>query len=165
MADETSKSIPNGPFDVRTVKSLVALMAQHDLSEIALRDGVQRLRIRRGALHAPIVSHVALPQPAPVPAAPVQAAKPVEATPAKPGRKLIDIKSEAVGTFYAKPNPESPPFITVGAKVTPSTVICQLEAMKIFNEVQAGVSGTIAEVCVDNQSPVEFGQVLFRVEA
>ena len=165
MADETSKSIPNGPFDVRTVKSLVALMAQHDLSEIALRDGVQRLRIRRGALHAPIVSHVALPQPAPVPAAPVQAAKPTEAAPAKPGRKLIDIKSEAVGTFYAKPNPESPPFITVGAKVTPSTVICQLEAMKIFNEVQAGVSGTIVEVCVDNQSPVEFGQVLFRVEA
>ena len=165
MADETSKSIPNGPFDVRTVKSLVALMAQHDLSEIALRDGVQRLRIRRGALHAPIVSHVALPQPAPVPATPVQAAKPTEVAPAKPGRKLIDIKSEAVGTFYAKPNPESPPFITVGAKVTPSTVICQLEAMKIFNEVQAGVSGTIAEVCVDNQSPVEFGQVLFRVEA
>ena len=166
MADETSKSIPNGPFDVRTVKSLVALMAQHDLSEIALRDGVQRLRIRRGALHAPIVSHVAVPQHVPVAPAPaVQAAKPTEVAPAKPGRKLIDIKSEAVGTFYAKPNPESPAFITVGAKVTPSTVICQLEAMKIFNEVQAGVSGTIAEVCVDNQSPVEFGQVLFRVEA
>jgi acetyl-CoA carboxylase biotin carboxyl carrier protein len=162
VADETSKSIPNGPFDVRTVKSLVALMAQHDLSEIALRDGVQRLRIRRGALHAPVVSHVALPQVAPAPVSPAPAAKSTEAA---PGRKLIDIKSEAVGTFYAKPNPESPPFVTVGSKVTPSTVICQLEAMKIFNEVQAGVSGTIAEVCVDNQSPVEFGQVLFRVEA
>jgi acetyl-CoA carboxylase biotin carboxyl carrier protein len=167
VADDTQKPTSAGPFDVRTVKNLVALMASHDLAEIDLRDGMQRLRIRRGSQPTAVA---AMP-PAAAPVAPlttVAAPKGTEAAPAaapKPGKKLLEIKSESVGTFYCKPSPEAAPYVTVGSKVTPTTVVCQLEAMKLFSEVQAGVSGTIAEVCVENQSPVEFGQVLFRVES
>ena len=165
MADEQSKSSSPGPFDVRTVKNLVALMASHDLAEIDLRDGMQRLRIRRGGTQTFVSALPALaPAAAPValPSRPAAEA-PVAAAPA-PGKKYLEIKSESVGTFYAKPTPDAPPYVAVGAKVTPTTVVCQLEAMKLFSEVQAGISGTVVEVCVDNQSPVEFGQVLFRVE-
>lgn len=163
MADESKSSNP-GPFDVRTVKNLVALMASHDLAEIDLRDGMQRLRIRRGGQQTFIAAAPAIaPAASPPPAA---ASAPEAAAPApKSGKKLLEIKSESVGTFYSKPSPDAAPYVSVGAKVTPTTVVCQLEAMKLFSEVQAGVSGTIAEVCVENQSPVEYGQVLFRVEA
>jgi acetyl-CoA carboxylase biotin carboxyl carrier protein len=165
VADESPKSTNPGPFDVRTVKNLVALMASNDLAEIDLRDGVQRVRIRRD-----IQKTVVMATPAALAAAPAASPSPVakptnEAPAAKPGKKLLEIKSESVGTFYAKPSPDAAPYVTVGSKVTPTTVVCTLEAMKLFSEVQAGVSGTIAEICVENQSPVEFGQVLFRVEA
>jgi acetyl-CoA carboxylase biotin carboxyl carrier protein len=163
--DDAPKSAGAGPFDVATVKNLVELMGTHDLAEIDLRDGIQRLRIRRGGAQ-PVVTHVptvAAPVAA-APAAPKPAADAAPAPAAKPGKKLLEIKSESVGTFYARPSPDAPPFVTVGSKVTPTTVVCTLEAMKLFSEVQAGLSGTIVEVCVENQSPVEFGQVLFRVE-
>ena len=156
-ADDKSPSA--SPFDVRTVKNLVELMTTHDLAEIELRDGIQRLRIRRGAQQTVVtttpVTHAAAAAPS----------KPAAEAPApKPGKKLLEIKSESVGTFYSRPSPEAPPYVTVGSKITPTTVVCTLEAMKLFSEVQSGISGTIAEICVENQQPVEFGQVLFRVE-
>jgi acetyl-CoA carboxylase biotin carboxyl carrier protein len=110
------------------------------------------------------------PVTAPIAAAPAATAaapaKPAAEAPAaaKPDKKLLEIKSESVGTFYSKPRPEDPPFVSVGSKVTPTTVVCLIEAMKLFSEVQAGVAGTIVEALVENQSPVEFGQVLFRVD-
>jgi acetyl-CoA carboxylase biotin carboxyl carrier protein len=167
VADESPKSTTPGPFDVRTVKNLVALMASNDLAEIDLRDGVQRVRIRRGIQKAVVTATPMAPvATTAASASPSPAAKPVNEAPTpKPGKKLLEIKSESVGTFYAKPSPDAAPYVTVGSKVTPTTVVCTLEAMKLFSEVQAGVSGTIAEICVENQSPVEFGQVLFRVEA
>ena len=87
-------------------------------------------------------------------------------TPAAPAsaKKLIDIKSPTPGTFYAAPSPDAPPYVKVGAKVTPTTVVCQIEAMKIFNEIAAECAGVIAEVLVEDKQPVEFGQVLFRVD-
>ena len=167
MADESTKSTNPGPFDVRTVKNLVALMTSHDLAEIDLRDGMQRVRIRRGSQKTVLTAVPAVhASPAPVAADSSPATKPALGVSApKPGKKLLEIKSESVGTFYAKPSPDAAPYVTVGSKVTPTTVVCTLEAMKLFSEVQAGVAGTIAEICVENQSPVEFGQVLFRVEA
>lgn len=164
MADESPKS--PGPFDVRTVKQLVSLMTQHDLSEIDLREGDQRLRLRRGHGQAfTLAASPSLAQPptptAVIPAAPRAAA---ESPPAASGKKLLEIKSPTVGTFYARPNPESPPFVTQGAKVTPSTVVCLIEAMKIFNEITADCGGTIVEILVENQQPVEYNQVLFRVD-
>ena len=68
-----------------------------------------------------------------------------------------------VGTLYLSPDPSSPPFVSVGTRVTPTTVVCIIEAMKVFNEIQADVTGTVVEVLVNNEDPVEFGQPMFMV--
>jgi acetyl-CoA carboxylase biotin carboxyl carrier protein len=152
------------PFDVRTVEYLLKLMTDHDLSEINLREGDQRIRLRKGGaiptayLPAPTAAHpVHYTAPAPSgPAAPSPAAA--------PARKLLEIKSPMVGTFYSRPKPDNPDFVATGAAVKPDTVVCLIEAMKLYNDIKAEVSGRIAEVCVKNGDPVEFNQVLFRVE-
>ena len=165
MADD-KRDAPR-PFDVRTIEYLLRLMSEHDLSEIALQEGDQRIRLRRGTSAAPVfypapqaaaphVSHAAPAAHASAPAAPT--------APAAPARNLIEIKSPMVGTFYAKPKPDKPDYVTVGAKLTPKTVVCQIEAMKLFNEIAAECSGTIAEVCVKNGAAVEYNEVLFRVD-
>jgi len=133
------------PFDVRTVEHLIGLMAAHDLTEIALREGDQQIRLRKGGA-APVF----VPAPAPVgqpyhaPAGTPEANSTAPA--AAPAKKYHEIKSEMVGTFYAKPKPDKDDYVKVGSAVKPDTVVCQVEAMKIFNEVAAGVSGTVAEV-------------------
>jgi acetyl-CoA carboxylase biotin carboxyl carrier protein len=77
---------------------------------------------------------------------------------------LLEIKSPAVGTFYAQKDPGSPPFVTVGSRVNPDTVVCLIEAMKVYNEINAGCSGVVAEVLVQDKEFVEYGAVLFRVD-
>jgi acetyl-CoA carboxylase biotin carboxyl carrier protein len=149
------------PFDVRTIRYLVRLMSENDLSEIDLSEGDRRIRLRRGprvvagpaAAAAPALPALAAPAPAP-------AASQAD----KPARNLHEIKSQAIGTFYTQREPGSPPFVTVGGRVTPTTVVCIIEAMKVFNDVQAECSGVIAEVCVKDKDFVEFGTVLFRVD-
>lgn len=156
------------PFDVRTVRYLVRLMTLNDLSEIDLAEGEQRIKIRRGprviTTTAPVAS--AAPPPVPSPAAsPTPASAPAESTsPAAPAKKLIEIKSPTVGTFYAARDPNSPPFVQVGSKVNNNTVVCLIEAMKVYNDVQAECTGTIVEVCVKNKDFVEYNTVLFRVD-
>jgi acetyl-CoA carboxylase biotin carboxyl carrier protein len=163
--DEAGKA--PGPFDVRTVKALVTLMTQHDLSEIELRDGEQRLRLRRGAYQpvVPSATHVPVPMVAVAasPAAKAESPAPTPPAPA-PVRQLLEIKSPTPGTFYAASKPGEPPFVKVGSKVAPDTVVCLIEAMKLYNEVQAECSGVIVEALVENQQPVEYGQVLFKVD-
>lgn len=161
MADESSKA--PAPFDVRTIKSLVALMTQHDLSEIDLRDGAQRVRLRRGT--ASIVT-AAPAAPTPLYAAPpsAPAANSQDTGAGAPAKKLIDIKSQTVGTFYSAANPGADPFVKIGSKVTPNSVVGMIEAMKLFNEITAECSGVVVEILVENQQPVEFGQVLMRVD-
>src|SRR5262249_24824035 len=129
-----------------------------------LRDGAQRIRLRRGpkgvAMAAPTV---ALPLPsmsAPVASAPAPA--PVEKA-AAPAGKLLEIKSPTVGTFYAQKKESAAPYVTVGSKVNPKTVVGLIEAMKLLNEVTAGCSGVIEEILVQNAQFVEFDTVLFRV--
>ncbi|MBN9118147.1 MAG: acetyl-CoA carboxylase biotin carboxyl carrier protein [Planctomycetes bacterium] len=143
-------------------------MSEHDLSEIALQEGEQRIRLRKGATTAPAF----LTAPAPVapavshaaPAAPAAPHTAAPTQPAAPAKHLIEIKSPMVGTFYSRPDPKKPEFVTVGSKVTPRTVVCTIEAMKLYNEVHAECAGTIAEVCVKSGDPVEFETVLFRVD-
>lgn len=159
MAD--AKQPTPGPFDVRTVRELVELMDKFDLSEVDLNDGDQRIRLRRGKLvtttHAPTFQPaVAPPQVTPTPATTLP--------PAAAGKKLLEIKSELVGTFFAKPSPEKDDYVKVGSRVAPDTVVCQVEAMKIFNGITAKITGTVAEVCVKNGDFVEYEQVLFRVD-
>jgi acetyl-CoA carboxylase biotin carboxyl carrier protein len=164
------------PFDVQTVRQLVALMSRHDLSEIDLREGDLRIRLRRGpttggnASAMPIgasmpVGPMAMSMPhmsavAPAPPGGVAAAE----NGAKPSRTLHEIKSPTPGTFYAASSPDTEAFVKVGARVEPTTVVCLIEAMKIFNEITAECSGTITEILAENQQPVEYGQVLFRVD-
>ena len=161
MADDASRN--PGPFDVRTVKALVALMTQHDLSEIDLREGTQRIFLRRGSAQPAAAPGASNMPSGPAPATFVPAKNDAPASPAS-AKKLIEIKSPTPGTFYASANPESQPFVKVGARVTPTTVVCLIEAMKLFNEVNAECTGTITEILVENQQAVEYGQVLFRVD-
>lgn len=156
-AEDNSKS-PR-PFDVRTIKALLALMGQNDLSELDLREGPRRIRLRR---EAPVVAAPAPIAPAPAPAA--SAAPASSAAPAVVEKPAAAIKSPTPGTFYSRPDPDSPVFVSVGSRVTKDTVVCIIEAMKIFNEIHADCSGVITKVLVENAQPVEYGQVLFEVD-
>ena len=154
------------PFDLRTIKNLVGLMTRHDLSEIDLREGNLRIRLRRGPHGVPVVTTVApaaLP-PTPPPPAGSETPPPTAPVPSESKKSLISIKSPTPGTFYAAPSPGAEAFVKVGTRVTPNTVVCVTEAMKIFNEIQAECAGVITEVLVENQQPVEWGQVLFNVD-
>jgi acetyl-CoA carboxylase biotin carboxyl carrier protein len=144
------------PFDAKTVEYLVGLMSAHDLSEISLNDGKHRIRLKRGVA----LATAAAPVYAPAPAAPPRAAEP-----AKLSKAYHEIKSPMVGTFYSKPAPDKPDYVQAGSRVTGDTVVCKLEAMKIFNDLPAECAGTVVEVCVKNGQPVDFGTVLFRVDA
>jgi acetyl-CoA carboxylase biotin carboxyl carrier protein len=153
------------PFDLVKLRELIGLMETHGLSEIDLRRGDQRWKLRRGPAEVmqmiPATGFAAAPPPQP--AAPASAS--TVAAPPKPADdpNAVVIKSPTVGTFYAASAPGDPPFTSVGAKVTADTVVCIIEAMKVFNQITADVHGTITEVLVKNGDAVEFGQPLFRV--
>jgi acetyl-CoA carboxylase biotin carboxyl carrier protein len=160
VADEASPNF--NPFDVQTIRHLVALMSRHDLSEIYLQEGDLRIRLRRG----PCVG-VGVQAPAATPA--VATPAPPSSSPgandaAKPSKRLHEIKSPVVGTFYSQPKPGEEPYVRVGTRVTATSVVGLIEAMKIYNEITADCAGVITEVLVENQQAVEFGQVLFRVD-
>ena len=153
------------PIDIRLVKQLVALVRDNDLSEIALAVGRSRVRVRRGGLApmqmsapSPMMSHAPQAAGSSAPASDNGAS----ATP--PAETGTFIKSPTVGTVYLASSPETPPFVKVGSTVQPDTTVCMVEAMKVFNEIPAGLAGTILEVLVENAAPVEFGQPLFRVK-
>jgi len=169
VADEDAPQSPR-PFDMPTVKALVRLMTRHDLSEIDLIEGDQRIRLRRGP-RATATSLPAAPPAAPATTTAPATTEPLPVpsgdsapAPAAPSKVAATIKSPTPGTFYTGPNPEAPPFVTVGSGVTPTTVVCIIEAMKIFNEIQAECSGVITKVLVQNQQPVEYDQPLFEVD-
>jgi acetyl-CoA carboxylase biotin carboxyl carrier protein len=153
------------PIDIKMVKQLVGLMRDNDLSEIALSLGRSRVRLRRGGL-APIP----MTHSAPMNAQPAPQSAPTSTSPSDNGNSAAAentgtfIKSPTVGTFYLASSPEAPPFVKVGSTVQPDTICCMVEAMKVFNEIPAGLAGTILEVLVENAAPVEFGQPLFRVK-
>jgi acetyl-CoA carboxylase biotin carboxyl carrier protein len=146
------------------VKRLALLMSKHDLSEIDWRDGELHVRLRRGARFKGVPMVGTAPAVAAPAAEAAASAARSDSAPEPPAKKLHEIKSPTVGTFYAQEKPGAPPFVTVGTRVTPDKVVCQIEAMKIFNEVLAECSGVIAEILVENKQPVEFGTVLFRVD-
>jgi acetyl-CoA carboxylase biotin carboxyl carrier protein len=142
-------------------------MKKSDLSEFEIQDQEFKLRIKRDLPGRVAAQAPAAPAPAPVaaaPAAPVAAAPaPVAAAPAAdPNVKVIT--SPMVGTFYATPSPDSPNFVAVGSPVKADTVVCIIEAMKVMNEIQSELSGTIVECLVASGTSVEFGQPLFRVK-
>ena len=153
-------------FDVRKIRRLVELMKEHDLSEIDLQQGEVRIQLRRASagvqpVIAPAPMSHASPPPVVGPPAPESDA-PMAAEPKSGGTTLI--KSPMVGTFYAAPDPDSPPFVKIGDHVGPETTVCIVEAMKVFNQIPAELSGRIVAVLAENGEPVEFGQPLFKVD-
>ena len=144
-------------FDVKKVRRLIELMKEHDLAEIDLKQADQRVRIKRGgevvAVPAPVAAAASA---APATAAPAAAA-------AESSRMLV-IASPMVGTFYRASGPDSAPFVKVGDRIGPDKTVCIIEAMKVFNEIPAGVSGQVVAILVENGGPVEFGQPLIKVD-
>ena len=150
-------------FDIKKIRRLVELMKEQDLAEIELRQGEQRIRLRREGMHGSATGSPLSHSPAPLATttAPIPS---VSAVPPADDVNLQVIKSPMVGTFYTAANPESAPFVKVGDHVGPESIVCIIEAMKVFNEIPAEVSGQIAAVLVENGAPVEFGQPLFKVD-
>ncbi len=117
---------------------------------------------------APVAPTMAMPMPAPLPAGPAQSAdaehREAAARPAITAPHLKEIRSPMVGTFYKAPEPGAEPYIKVGNRVSPGQTVCIIEAMKIMNEIEAEIAGVVREISVEDGQPVEFGQVLFRVD-
>jgi acetyl-CoA carboxylase biotin carboxyl carrier protein len=147
-------------FEVSRIRKLVELMKEHDLSEIDLRESRQRIRICRGPKEGPRVAYGPPPPPAPA-AGSAAAAKPAAAV---DGANITIIKSPMVGTFYVRANPKAEPYVKVGDRVDTTTVICIIEAMKVFNEIPAEVRGKIVAVLCEDGEAVEFDKPLFKVD-
>lgn len=152
-------------FEIRRIRRLIELMKEHDLSELDLRQGETRIQLRRGG--APSLAPVEAPPPAsaPAPAAqPAENASSPQAAATAEAERLAVINSPMVGTFYAAPDPDSPPYVKAGDHVGPETTVCIVEAMKVFNQIPAEVSGKIVSVLVENGEPIEYGQPMFKVD-
>ena len=142
-------------------------MKKSDLSEFEIQDQDFKLRIKRDLPgRAPVTAQAApvAAAPAPVAAAPAPLAAPAPAAPAASDPSIRLVTSPMVGTYYCTPSPENPPFVTVGSPIKADSVVCIIEAMKVMNEIQAEISGTVVECLVANGTSVEFGQPLFRVK-
>lgn len=152
-------------IDIRKLKEIVRLMVENDLSEIDLSDDQEKVLIKRGMDNAPVLMHAPAHHVAHAPmSAPAPAGAPAGSAPAAADDSdLHAITSPMVGTFYSGPDPESPAFVNVGAAVGPESVVCIVEAMKVFSEIKAECAGTIEKVLVKNGEPVEYGQKLFLV--
>lgn len=156
-----------GPFDLDRLQQLVELMEKHDLRMVKLQKGEERWQLQRGPREVVTAMPTAGFAPAPVAAHPApQSAAPAAAPPAITAAAApagTPIKSPTVGTFYSAPQPGDPPFVRVGDRVTPDKTVCILEAMKVFNSIPAGISGTISKVLASDGDAIEFGQPLFLV--
>lgn len=158
-----SESPAHSVFEVERIRRLVELMKEHDLSEVDLRESRQRIRISRGPQEAP---RAAAPAYAPPSSAPAHPAPPAsgKSEPAADGPNVVTIKSPMVGTFYARANPKSEAYVKVGSSVEANTVVCIIEAMKVFNEIPAEVRGRIVAVLAEDGEAVEFDKPLFKVD-
>lgn len=168
----------------KEIQELIRLVSKSDLSEFKMKDGEFELSIRTKLYHAkqagmPMVAPQMMPAPVwtppqetatqPSSTAPnAPAAAPPRQTDNAPktegGKNYLEIKSPMVGTFYRSSSPEKPAYVKVGDRVEAGAVVCVVEAMKLFNEIESDVTGTIVKVMVDDAQPVEYDQVLFLVE-
>ena len=150
MSDAESR---DDAFNLERLRQLVELMEEHALSEIDLQQDQQRVRLRRGAIGDMQV-------PRSQTSAPVSVAR-TEPSADVGADNMVTINSPMVGTFYTKPNPEADAFVKVGDHVNADSIVCVVEAMKVFNEIPAEVSGQIVAILAENEESVEFGSCLF----
>ena len=148
-------------MDIKDIKAIIDLMKKNSITEFELERQDSKIRLKRGLNGgSPVVQYdepgtagvvPVLPPVAVVPAAP------------PPATGEIEVKSPMIGTFYRAPSPEAGSYVEIGTEINPESVVCIIEAMKVMNEVKAGVSGTVAEILIDSAHPVEFGTKLFRI--
>ena len=155
-------------MDLKEIQNLIKFVAKSGTSEVKLETDDFKITIKTGSgdTVTTVVQQAAVPMQQPViaaasEAAPVQAAAPV---PASEDSKYITVKSPIIGTFYRRPSPDKPLFAEVGQTVSEGDVLCVIEAMKLFNEIESEISGKIVKILVDDASPVEFDQPLFLVD-
>lgn len=156
---------PAGPMNLDMLEKLVKLMSTNDLNTVDLRDGEQRVVLKRGvSVAAASPGGHWHPAPGPQPAAAPAAAPSASSSAPVDDEGLVAIKSPMVGTFYARPSPDAKNFVQVGTVVNEESDVCIIEAMKVFNNIKAEVRGTVTRIVAEDGKPVEFGQVLFLVK-
>ena len=160
-------------MELKEIQSLIKFVANQGVDEVSIEQKDFKLSIKKNEKqeYTPQVIQAVAPASTPVappaaPAAPTAPAAETSApsTAAKENDNLIEIKSPMIGTFYRAANPESPDFVSVGDEINEGSVVCIIEAMKLFNEIESEVKGKIVKVLVDNASPVEYDQPLFLVD-
>jgi len=160
-------------MDLRKIKALIDLLDKSNLAELEIKEGEESVRLARHSQHGPVMMHApmqmqAAPAPEQRPPAPMPAvaATAAEAQVGKNGKDVPDghmVRSPMVGTFYASPNPDSPPFVKIGQTVKAGETLGIIEAMKMFNPIEADVSGTVRAVLVTSGQPIEFDEPMFVI--
>jgi acetyl-CoA carboxylase biotin carboxyl carrier protein len=163
-------------MDLKEIQNLIKFVAKSGASEVKLETGDVKITIRTGSdekettvvqqvpMGGQVQPQMPVQQQAPAPAPQEAAAPKEEAKPTEDTSKYVTVKSPIIGTFYRKPSPDKPVFAEVGDTIKEGDVLCVIEAMKLFNEIESEVSGKIVKVLVDDSSPVEFDQPLFLVD-
>ena len=158
-------------IDLEFIERLIRAFDASGVDSLEIERGGTRVKLSKtppsvsGAAFAPPLAAVpAVQSPAAGPAGGAEEGRGADKAPAAPHSNLLEITSPMVGTFYRAPAPDAPPYVETGKRVVPGDTLCIIEAMKLMNELECEVTGTIVEVCVENAQPVEFGQVLFRVD-
>jgi acetyl-CoA carboxylase biotin carboxyl carrier protein len=153
-------------MDIKQIQDLIRFVAKSGVNEVSIEQEAFKITIKTN--QAATIVHASLPEYQPAPAAPAPAAAPsAPAAPAEPvvdTSKYVTIKSPMIGTFYRSASPDKPLFVNVGDEIKSGSVLCIIEAMKLFNEIESEISGRIVKILVDNASPVEYDQPLFLVE-
>ncbi|HLT72198.1 MAG TPA: acetyl-CoA carboxylase biotin carboxyl carrier protein [Cyclobacteriaceae bacterium] len=166
-----ASTAPLNDMKTREIRDLIDFIANTGLNEVNIETAELKLHVKRQPdqwikeSSQPVIQAPAASSPQTV-AAQLQQAQQLsdEAAPLPAGKPTVEIKSPMIGTFYRTPNPDSPPFVSVGDKITKGQTVCIIEAMKLFNEIESEVSGTIVKALVENATPVEYDQPLYVVE-
>jgi acetyl-CoA carboxylase biotin carboxyl carrier protein len=152
-------------MDLKDIKAIVDLMKKNAITEFEMEDQGAKIKLKRGLGTVVASSDEPMGYVPVAPAAGVVplASAPTTASATPPVQEYIDIKSPMIGTFYRASSHDAPDFVQVGTEVSPNTVVCVIEAMKIMNEIKAEIKGVVTQILVENGKPVEFGQPLFRI--
>ncbi|MEW6357453.1 MAG: acetyl-CoA carboxylase biotin carboxyl carrier protein [Planctomycetota bacterium] len=146
-------------MDLDKIKELIVLMEDHDLTEIEISNGEEKIRLKKG--ESTIVQHMANPGPI---VAPQVVAMPAQTAESAKDSGCIEITSPMVGTFYRAGAPDAEPYVEVGDTVEADDVVCIIEAMKVMNEIKAEIAGEVVEILVENGDVIEYGQPLFKIK-
>ena len=150
-------------MNLKEIKEMVTLMNDNNLTELELEREGLKIRLRRTAEQPAsnvVIERIAAPQQIPQ----MTQAAPAAGIPAAAPSNLVEIKAPMVGTFYRAPSPDASPFVEAGSELEIGQVVCIIEAMKLMNEIKSEVKGIVREILIENADPIEFGQVLFRIE-